>query len=348
MPEDLPSTAPRAARRRPTILDVAAEAGVSKGLVSKVLSGSVGPSAATTERVLAIADRLGYRKDRSATLLAKRRTRMIGLTIIPSNIFHGELVEEIQALVDEAGYDTVLGAITGRHDEQRAIETLVDYRCEALILLGPHLADHRLAPLLTGIPTVCVGRPLAVPEVDVVRSDDEQGFADLVDHLVALGHRQIVHVDGGPGAISAVRRRAYRSAMRRHQLVPRILTGGLGEQDGAAALDSLRTLRDVTAVLAFNDRTAIGVMDRLERQGVRVPAEVSVSGFDDSLTAKHLRIDLTTVNQSHREQARLAVRAAIQRLDEGVTERREIVLPARLVVRGSTAAPRSGQAPGPA
>src|SRR5689334_16439853 len=130
------SAAP-AGRRRPTIADVAAEAGVSKGLVSMVLSGSAGPSAATTERVLAIADRIGYRANRSASLLARRRTRLLGVTLVPSNVYHGELVEEIQAAAGEAGYEMALGAIGGHHDEGRSIETLVDFRCEALLLLGP-------------------------------------------------------------------------------------------------------------------------------------------------------------------------------------------------------------------
>ncbi|WP_433519107.1 LacI family DNA-binding transcriptional regulator [Nonomuraea sp. CA-143628] len=331
---------PRPGRRRPTILDVAAAAGVSKGLVSKVLSGAAGPSAATTKRVLAVAERMGYRKDRTATLLAQRRTRLIGVTIIPSNVYHGELAEQIQAMVDAAGYETVLGATTATHDERRSIETLIDFRCEALLLLGPTMPEAKLAGLIENVPTVCVGRPLNLPNVDVVRADDEQGFSDLVNHLVALGHRRIAHVDGGTGHIAAVRRRAYRAAMRRHGLEPVVLPGGLTERQGAAALKRLRT--DVTAVVAFNDRTALGMMEALESQGVRVPADMSVTGFDDSLMARHPRIALTTVSQSPLEQARLAVQAAIDRLSGDNQERREIVLPTRLIVRGSTGvAPRT-------
>ncbi|MDP4510215.1 LacI family DNA-binding transcriptional regulator [Nonomuraea turcica] len=336
MPDLTAPASPPPGRRRPTILDVAAAAGVSKGLVSKVLSGAAGPSAATTQRVLAVAERMGYRKDRTATLLAQRRTRLIGVTILPSNVYHGELAEEIQAMVDAAGYETVLGAITATHDERRSIETLIDFRCEALLLLGPTMPEVELAPLVEGVPTVCVGRPLDLPGVDVVRADDKQGIAEVVDHLVSLGHQHIAHVDGGTGHIAAVRRRAYRAAMRRHGLEAVVLPGGLTERQGAAALEHLPSGAGITAIVAFNDRTALGLLEALESRGIRVPDDMSVTGFDDSLMARHPRMALTTVSQSPIEQARLAVQAAIDRLNGDIEGRREIVLPTRLVVRGST------------
>jgi len=339
MSEDAaPAHAP-AGRRRPTILDIANEAGVSKGLVSMVLSGSAGPSAATAERVLAIAERLGYRTNRTAALLARRRTRLLGVTIIPSNVYHGELIEDIQATADAAGYELVLGSIAGTRDERRTIEMLIDFRCEAVLLVGPTMTTQKLAPLIAGTATVCVGRTLDLPDVDVVRADDSKGMSDVADHLVALGHRRIAHVDGGSGVIADTRRRAYRAAMRRHRLEPLVLRGGLTEQLGAQALDALPESSDITAIMAFNDRTAVGVVDRLERRGVSVPGDMSVTGFDDSILARHSRIDLTTVNQAPAEQARRSVDAAIERLDGGRTERREIVLPASLIVRGSTGPP---------
>jgi DNA-binding LacI/PurR family transcriptional regulator len=315
--------------------DVAEEAGVSKGLVSMVLNGSSGPSAATRERVLAIAARLGYRGDRTAALLARRRTRTLGVTLIPGNLYHGELTQEIQSAAEAAGYELVLSP-TGA-DEGHAVETLVDSRCEALLLLGPTLPAATLAPIVEAVPTVVLGRPVDLPDADVVRADDAGGVARAVDHLVALGHRRIAHVDGGTGAIAEVRRGGYLTAIRRHGLDAVLLPGGLTEDDGAAALDELPA--GVTALVAFNDRTAIGVLDRLGRSGVPVPEAMSVTGFDDSPMARHARIDLTSVAQGYLDQARLAVRLVLERLEDGRTERREIVLPTELVVRGSTAPP---------
>jgi DNA-binding LacI/PurR family transcriptional regulator len=326
--------------------DVADQAGVSKGLVSMVLSGSSGPSAATRERVLAVAARLGYRGDRTAALLARRRTRTLGVTLIPGNLYHGELAAEIQSAAEAAGYEVVLSSTAGVQDEDHAIETLVDSRCEALLLLGPTLPAARLATLVEAVPTVVLGRPVDLPDVDVVRADDVAGLAQAVDHLAGLGHRRIAHVDGGAGAIADVRREAYLTAIRRHGLDPLVLPGGLTEDEGARAVDALPEGAGVTALVAFNDRTAIGVLDRLERSGVDVPRAMSMTGFDDSPLARHSRIDLTSVAQGYLEQARVAVRLALERLEDGRTERHEVVVPTRLQVRGSTSPP--GTAPPPA
>jgi len=336
---DQPSEPTRAgARRRPTIRDIAAEAGVSKGLVSLILNGNPGPSAETTARVLQIADRLGYRTNRTASLLARRRSRMLGVTVTPSNPFHAELVEEIQRVADQRGYDLGLGAVTPSHDERQAIETLLDFRCEALFLLGSVLPAAQLAELTAGVPVVSVGRPIDLPGFDVVRTADQEGLALLVDHLVQLGHRRIAHVDGGDGFVSAERRNAYMAAMRRHKLRPMVLTGGDTERDGIRAAETLDLATGVTAIVAYNDRCAVGVLDHLDRARIEIPKQMSVTGYDDSLLAQLHRMNLTTVSQAPREQARLAVAAAIERLDGDRTQDQEIVLEPHLVIRRSTAA----------
>lgn len=335
--EQQPEQSTRGGRRRLTIRDIAAEAGVSKGLVSLILNGHPGPSAETTARVLTIADRLGYRTNRTASLLARRRSRMLGVTVTPSNPFHAELVEEIQRVADQGGYDLGLGAVTPSHDERQAIETLLDFRCEALFLLGSVLPARELAELTAGVPVVSVGRPIGEPGFDAVRTGDEAGLALLVDHLVDFGHRRIVHVDGGDGFVADERRRAYLSAMGRHGLEPTVLRGGDTERAGIRAAEALDLPGGVTAVVAYNDRCAVGVLDHLDRAGVAVPDRVSVAGYDDSLLAGLHRMNLTTVSQAPKEQARIAVAAAIERLDGDRTEDQDIVLAPHLVVRRSTA-----------
>jgi DNA-binding LacI/PurR family transcriptional regulator len=210
-----------------------------------------------------------------------------------------------------------------------------------LLLLGPTLPAATLGRIVEAVPTVVLGRPVDLPDVDVVRADDAGGVARAVEHLAGLGHRRVAHVDGGSGAIAQLRREAYVEAARALGLDPLVLPGGLTEEEGATALDALEPAHGVTALVAFNDRTAVGVLDRLERSGIRVPAAMSLSGFDDSPLARHARIDLTSVAQGYLEQAQVAVRLALERLEGGRTERREIVVPTRLVVRGSTGPPRS-------
>ncbi|MBL7261716.1 LacI family DNA-binding transcriptional regulator [Paractinoplanes lichenicola] len=324
--------------QRPRLSDVAARVGVSPASVSLVLRGAPGPSAETRERVLAAAAELGYRADRTASLLARRRRHLLGVLLDVRNPFHAELVEEIQVEADQAGYEVVLSTLTRARDEARALETLLDFRCEALILLGPDAPDAALAALAAQVPCVVVGRMARGLDVDVVRPADDVGVDAALDHLIDLGHTRIAFVDGGRGAVASARRRGYRRAMRRAGLEAAVLHGDHTEEGGVRVGRLLAAAPDrPTAVVTSNDRLAVGLMDALLRAGVDVPGDVSVVGYDDSSLARLAHIDLTSVNQDAPAQARDAVRAAVSRLDGGRTTASEMVLVPRLVIRGSTA-----------
>ncbi|GAA0529903.1 LacI family DNA-binding transcriptional regulator [Paractinoplanes ferrugineus] len=328
--------------RRPRLADVAARAGVSTASVSLVLRGEPGPSAETRERVLEAAGQLGYRADRTASLLARRRRHLLGVLLDVRNPFHAELVEEIHVEADQAGYEVVLSTLTRGRDEHRAIETLLDFRCEALLLLGPDSSEEALDRLAAQVPVVVVGRAVGKAQVDAIRPADDAGVDAALLHLIGLGHLRIAFVDGGQGAVAAVRRRGYRRAIRRAGLVASIVAGGRTEEAGVRAGRRLLASQELpTAVVASNDRLAVGLMDAFLRAGVDVPGRVSVVGYDDSILARLAHIDLTSVNQDAPAQARNAVLAAVSRLDEGRTIRYEAVQVPHLVVRGSTAAPFS-------
>ncbi|TQE30974.1 LacI family DNA-binding transcriptional regulator [Streptomyces ipomoeae] len=328
--------------KRPRLEDVAARVGVSMASVSLVLRGVPGPSERTRQRVLKAAADLGYQVDRTASTLASRRSRLLGVMVDVHRPFHAELVEHLHTAAEEVGYDLVLSTTTRTRGEQTAAETLLAFRSEALILLGPTSPDETLAVLDRKAPVIVVGRRVADAPLDVVRTADNDGVGQVVDHLVGLGHREIVYVDGGKGVIATDRRRGYRSAMRRHDLDAhiRILHGDHTEGSGERAARKLLDSGDLpTAVVTYNDPAAIGVLAALARAGVAVPREVSVVGYDDDTLSRLSCFNLTTVSQSAREQARHAVAAAVERLDEDRTEPREVVLTPRLVVRGTTAAP---------
>ena len=173
----------------------------------------------------------------------------------------------------------------------------------------------------------------------MVRTADDDGACQAVDHLVSLGHRDIDHIDGGRAPGAADRRRGFRTAIRRHGLACQILPGGLTEEDGAAAGHALLDASSrPTAVLAFNDQCAVGLLDVFLRSGIAVPGQVSVIGFDDSHLARLAHINLTTVGQDIPRLADLAVVRALARLDGQNTPGREIVIAPRLVIRGTTAA----------
>jgi DNA-binding LacI/PurR family transcriptional regulator len=332
-----------AAPRRPRLEDVAARVGMSPASVSMVLSNAPGPSAATRRRVLEAAAELGYRPDRTASLLARRRTHLVGVQMELGSAFHAELVADLHEAAEGRGYDLVLSAVTRTRDERRAVETLVDYRCEALVLLGPVAPAAQLADLARQLPVVVIGRRVSGNGVDVVRSADADGVGQAVGHLAGLGHRAIAYVDGGRGPIAADRRRGYRTAMRRHRLGGHVQVIG-GDHTEAAGTRAARALLAAdrplpTAVVAFNDHCALGLLDAFSRAGVEVPADISVVGYDDSSLSRLAHVNLTTVSQDARRQAEHAVAAAVERLEDGRTAPREVVLAPHLVVRGTTGPP---------
>lgn len=338
------SRADRPVPGRVTLGDVARAAGVSTALVSIVIRRAPGASEQTRQRVLAISEELGYRPDQRARLLRQQRSRLIGVTFAVEDAFHGDLVDSIYQAAELAGYEVVLSAVTPNRSERHATEALLNDRCEAMILIGPRARPAELAALGSRVPTVVVTRRLRRPTlgaVDTVHTDDAAGLALAVDHLVGLGHRDIVHLSGVQAAGAADRRHGYRGAMRRHGLGDRIrmLDGGLTEADGARATRTLLYGTLPTAVIAFNDNCAIGVLDTLLRAGTAVPQQVSVMGYDDSRMSRLGYIDLTTIGQDVALLGRLAVQRAIDRLDPACTADPEMTTAPHLVVRSTTAAP---------
>ena len=326
--------------RRPTLTDVAARAGVSTALVSIVMREAPGASAVTRDRVRRAAEEIGYQPDSRARLLRSSRSRLLGVVFGVQHAFHGDLVSGLYAAAERVGYELALSAVTPGRDEQRAVRSLLQDRCEALIVLGPQSPTARLADLAARLPVVVVARSVRSSAVDVVRTADDEGIRLAVEHLLALGHRDVVHVDGGRAPGAAERRRGYRETLRHHGLEARIVPGGLTEDDGAAAARTLLARPLPSAVTVFNDRCALGVIDVLRRAGRSVPGEVSVVGYDDSRIARLTSVDLTSVGQDVEQLTTLAVERALERLDGTPVRQRELVVAPRLVVRSSTAPPR--------
>ncbi|MET8806987.1 LacI family DNA-binding transcriptional regulator [Streptomyces sp. NPDC004546] len=326
--------------------DVAEKAGVSRALVSIVFRNQPGASEETRERVLKVADEIGYRPDSAARLLARGRSRTIGVMFTAHQIFQSDLIEGIYPEAERLGYDVLLSAVAQGRSEAKAVEALLSHRSEALILLGSESDSAFLDRLGQRTVTVSVGRRAPGARVDFVHTDEGEGVRQAMQHLVELGHRRIVHIDGGRGPGSAERRRAYRAAMRRHGLEAeqRVVPGDHTERSGIEAGRLLLAERDAgtplpTAVLAGNDRSAMGLLMALTRGGVEVPRDLSVVGYDDSHLSHLMPIGLTTVRQDARLMAEHAVRFAVQRLEDPELEPREAELDPKLVVRGTSGPP---------
>jgi DNA-binding LacI/PurR family transcriptional regulator len=321
--------------RRATLADVAREAGVSVALASIVMRGAEGASEKSRATVKAAAAALGYRPDSRARALRSLRSGLLGVSLSLAEPFHAELVDAIYAASAQRGFDVVLSATGSRRTEAQSLESLADAGCEAIIAISPGGDPAALASVDAQLPLISLLR--AVPAVDSVRTDDAEGIRQAVDHLVALGHRDIAHIDGGAAVAAAERRQAYRESMEGHGLGARVLPGGPDERSGTAAVALLQRTALPTAVVVFNDRCALGVLDALERAGVPVPESMSVVGFDDSQFARLAHIGLSSVRQDVEALAFSAVERAAARLDGEPAGLREHA--PSLVLRGSTAGP---------
>lgn len=325
----------RGSVRRPTIQDVAAAAGVSRALVSIVFRDVPGASEATRERVRAVAAELGYRPDRRAQLLRQARSGTIGVAFAVHDAFHAELIEALYRSAAERGFALTLSAATADRSESVAAESLLSERPEAVILLGMGMSAAGAEAVAASVPTVVVTR--TAERIDSVHTDDREGGRLAVAYLRGLGHLSVCYLDA-PGAAGADARLL---GVRDAGAEVEVLAAGNDEEAGVRAASALLQRAVLpTAIFAFNDRCAIGVLDTFLRAGVRVPEDVSVIGYDDSRIAGISVVALTTIAQDAVGLAGRAVDLALERIADAAALPRDAVLAPSLVVRGTTGPPR--------
>jgi DNA-binding LacI/PurR family transcriptional regulator len=304
-------------RRRPTIRDVAQRAGVSKGAVSFALNGRPGVADETRERILRIAEELGWRPNASARALSKRRALAVGLVLarppaqIGNDPYFGQLLAGMEEVLAEQGYALVMSVVGDAEAEITTYERLVsDQRIDGVVLTDPRADDPRY-PLLAelDIPAVVVGDPVWSCPYPSIAADERPVVLEAVRHLIDLGHRRIGHVSGPLNVAHAyVREQAWREAMSDAGLeCCDSIDGGFSADGGTkATLRLLDAVNPPTAIVYASDLMAIAGIGVARERGLRVPGDLSVIGYDDISLAQHIDPPLTTVRQDPVAAGRIA------------------------------------------
>jgi LacI family transcriptional regulator, repressor for deo operon, udp, cdd, tsx, nupC, and nupG len=342
-----------AAPEKVNMVDIARIAGVSLATASRALSSAPGVAAATRERVLAVAAELSYVVSPEASRLSGGSTRRVAV-VVPhvSRWFFGAMIEALESVLREADLDVLLYTVGSAADSHTFFERLPARRkVDAVVVLAfPVTEAERRRLDLMGVTIVAAGgQSAAYPYVSI---DDEVAGRQAMDHLIFLGHRRIAMIaasDPEESRWPAVRFRsnAYYSALRDAGIAPDpslAMTVDWGGLQGADAMGELLGLREPpTAVFAHSDEIALGAMRTLRRAGIRVPEDMSVIGIDDHPLAE--LTDLTTVSQPVHQQGVLAGRLVLALL-QGDEVEQAVTVPTRLVVRRSTAPPRTARPAG--
>ncbi|MGW7202345.1 LacI family DNA-binding transcriptional regulator [Streptomyces sp. NPDC054837] len=334
-------------RRPPTIHDVAREAGVSRGTVSRVLNGGHYVSPAAQEAVNAAIRKTGYVVNRHARSLITGRSDSVGFL----------LTEPQERFFEDPNFNVLLRACTqalashdiplllmlaGTEDERRRITRYITAgHVDGVLLVSSHSADPVAKELHeAGVPLVQCGKPMSPgSKVSYVAADDRDGARDMVRHLLSLGRRRIGVVTGpldSPGGVD--RLAGYKEVLAEAgiEIDERLVTSGdYSRASGEAGAEQLLAQApDVDAVFVASDLMAQGVLAALERAGRRVPEDISVGGFDDSAAALTARPQLTTIRQPYDRISAEMVRVLLAQI--GGEDSAAVILPTELVKRDST------------
>jgi DNA-binding LacI/PurR family transcriptional regulator len=337
--------------RRITIVDVAHKAGVSISSVSSALNGGGEVSESTRKRILEVAKDLGWVPSLRGRSLSGQRTFAVGLVVqrqpevLSSDPFFASFISGIEAVLEPRGQALVLQMATdAAASTERYRRLSAEHRVDGVFLDEIRVDDPRI-PLLSqlGTPTVAVNSEKSRTPFPSVRQNYREGITEVVNHLIGIGHRHIAHVTGDMAFIHSHQRLgAWRTALENAGIAPGpVFEGDYTLEGGTAAADALLGPgRDVTAVVCANDLMAIGLMARAADLGIRVPEDVSVTGYDGNEVGTYMRPSLTTVMTSPSAIGRAAATMLLDSIEGNQVEDVEIA-PARLVIRQSTAAARS-------
>ena len=329
-----------------TMADVAARVGVSRQLVGLAFRHATGVSAETKAKIFVAAEEIGYQPNFAAQSLRRDGSKYIGLAYHTSHSSSEDLLPAIYAQAEYHGFNLMLSAISQNREDQDAINEIIGHRCDGAILISSSLSIATLKRIATKMPLVSISRRVKGVKCGVVASNGESGVLKAVEYLLSLGHKEIAYVDTNEMFEHEFRLEGYLTAMRKANLPTSVITisGDYIESSGAEAAERFLAERKLpTAIVCANDQVALGLVYTFQKAGVRVPTDVSVVGYDDTISRLPF-LDFTTVHQDAGEIAEAAVKDLAERIKGRTAETQIHLTSANLVVRSSTAKPREHSA----
>lgn len=325
-----------------TIRDVAAQAGVSVATVSKVINGRYGVAADTMARVNAVIDDLGYQASLVAQSLRNHRTNVIGILVADLEPFSAELLKGAADAIRGSGFEMVVYSAGGLADDHVGWERRYLSRLSGTLIDGAVLVTPTVVDVTYGAPIVAIDPHTGQSGLPTIDSDNLRGGQLATAHLLGLGHRRIGMLSGRPDLESSrLREQGYRQAMAAAGVPVRedlVLVGGYDAQASAECTRTLLTSADAdrpTAIFAANDVSAIAAIQAAVGLGLRVPADLSVVGFDNIPESALCTPPLTTVNQPIRQMGERSIQLLLRLMRGEHVADTHITLQTNLVVRQS-------------
>ncbi|WP_175955357.1 LacI family DNA-binding transcriptional regulator [Schaalia sp. Marseille-Q2122] len=337
---------------RVTLRDIAEAVGTSISTVSLALRDDARVSDKLRHSIQATAQELGYKVDLLGSMMRSNTPHVLGVVGRFDQELHTHYIRILGEAARERGYYVIAENAAAYDHMTDALKTLAQFRITTTIAINPSHEDH-MDTLRNG-PTVVIGQERVFPGADLMTSRNTSGAEELAAHLYALGHRSVAYFDGASGVSAQTRKQALERAFSGYNIRFDVFPAGATMDDGFTAASHLMAdqwaqyrhahqestrgrLGEYSAIVGYNDQCVQGIAVALMGAGLRIPADVSLAGFDNSQVAQSSTFNLTSVDRGVEEIAALALDRAIERISTPELEAVTVGVDSHLVIRSSTA-----------
>ncbi len=330
-----------------TIEGIAKRAGVSKRTVSRAINNQYGIKAETRKKILDIIADLNYRPNALARALVTKQTKTLGLIVSDNaNPFYAKLVRGVEDKATEKGYSVILFSTDEEYEKElKGIHLFIEKKVDGILVTPTQTHNEDILELQErNIPFVLMNRHFDDLETDYVIDDNKKGAYDAVNHLIKLGHKRIAHITG-PFRISSVRERlqGYRDALTHNNIAfdrSLVIESDLHMESAEEITKRLLRMKNrPRAIFAYSDLLAITALKTIKKEGLKVPDDVALVGYDDIDFSALLEVPLTTVSQPSYNIGRKSAAILIDGLEKGSTPGfQQLVLKPQLIIRASCGA----------